>query len=343
MRAGFWVRWVLWLALALGGVASAVAQDVAGGQDHPLIQRYPGATLVGYAQLHHGSIDFQSTSYTGFDLDTGRRRYAEAPLTLDGRVTRLWYEAAGKTTSAQLYDYQARALTAQGFKALYDSTKDSGAGAGKWVNFLASFANGKRDALVNNRSCQVFSSARTASLRTGTFQKDNTTVRLVAIDWLQGDAASKARKGAYIAIDIVEARVLQEPAVRTLAAPADDALIRTLASSGRVLLAGAGFGSGSAVMDETTHAVLARVATYLKANPAVRLYVVGHTDGTGDLEDNLELSRQRAQAVVDTLEHDFEIDHSRLTAHGVGPLAPVADNNTAAGRAKNRRVELVRH
>ena len=343
MQAGFWVRWVLWLALALGGGASAMAQDVAGGQDHPLIHRYPGATLVGYAQLRHGTIDFQSSSYTGFDLDTGRRHYAEAPLTLDGRVTRLWYEVAGKTTSAQLYDSQVRALTAQGFKALYDSTKDSGAGAGKWINFLASFAEGKRDALVNNRSCQVFSSARTASLRTGTFQKDNTTIRLVTIDWPQGDAASKARQGAYIAIDIVEARVLQEPTARTVATPADDPLLRSLAATGRALLAGSGFGSGSAAMDDTTRAVLARVAGYLKANPEVRLYVVGHTDGTGDLEGNLELSRQRAQAVVDALERDFDIDHNRLSAHGVGPLAPLADDSTAAGRAKNRRVELVRH
>ena len=53
--------------------------------------------------------------------------------------------------------------------------------------------------------------------------------------------------------------------------------------------------------------------------------------------------RASAQAVVDALVHDFGVAAGRLSAHGVGPLAPWADNQSSAGRARNRRVELVRH
>ena len=345
MRTGFFARWSLCLVLALSALAHASAQDVAGGRDHPLIHRPAGSTLVGYAQAAQGSIDFQASGYTGFNLDTGRRQYAEQPLTLDGRVTRLWYEVPGKTTATQLYEGQVRALTAKGFKTLYDSAQDSGAAAGKWVNFLASFAPGKRDAITNNRSPQIFSSARPASLRTGTFQQDNTTVRLVAVDWPKADTDAKARQAAYIAIDIVEARVLRgtPAAPPSAAAPPDDAVARALSSTGHVQLSGVRFVSGSAEFEQGARLALAGVAQYLQAQPEVRLYVVGHTDVSGELEGNLELSRERAQAVVDALVHDFGVAAARISAHGVGPLAPWADNQSSAGRARNRRVELVRH
>jgi outer membrane protein OmpA-like peptidoglycan-associated protein len=70
--------------------------------------------------------------------------------------------------------------------------------------------------------------------------------------------------------------------------------------------------------------------------------VVGHTDNAGTLEANLALSRGRAAAVVKELTSSRHgIAASRLSAQGVGPLVPVASNRSEAGRAKNRRVDLV--
>ncbi|MCB1980214.1 MAG: OmpA family protein [Burkholderiaceae bacterium] len=344
MRTGFFARWSLWLLALL--LTPAWAQDVAGGRDHPLIRRPAGSTLVGYAQAAQGSIDFQASTYTGFDLETGRRQYAEQALTLDGRLTRLWYEVPGTVTSTQIYENQVRALAAQGFKTLYDSAQDSAAAAGKWVNFLASFAPGRRDAIANNRSPLIFSAARPASLRTGTFAQDNTTVRLVAVDWPKADDDAKARQGAYLAVDIVQARVLRDAPAGRASEPGthtDDALARALSATGYVQLSDVHFVSGSAEFEQGARPVLAAVAQYLRAQPDVRLYVVGHTDASGELDGNLELSRQRAQAVVDALVHDFGVAPGRLSAHGLGPLAPRADNQSSAGRARNRRVELVRH
>jgi outer membrane protein OmpA-like peptidoglycan-associated protein len=79
----------------------------------------------------------------------------------------------------------------------------------------------------------------------------------------------------------------------------------------------------------------------LDAQPSLRLHVVGHTDNVGNLASNMTLSKQRAEAVVDTLINGHHITASRLIANGVGLLAPVASNTTEDGRAKNRRVELV--
>jgi OmpA-OmpF porin, OOP family len=68
--------------------------------------------------------------------------------------------------------------------------------------------------------------------------------------------------------------------------------------------------------------------------------VKGYADSTGDKSDNKDLSKQRAQAVADYMAKNG-IDQDRIEVRGKGEKDPVADNDTAAGRAKNRRVEIV--
>jgi outer membrane protein OmpA-like peptidoglycan-associated protein len=86
---------------------------------------------------------------------------------------------------------------------------------------------------------------------------------------------------------------------------------------------------------------LQEIAILLKASPNVRLNVVGHTDNQGQVAYNMDLSRRRAQAVAQALVQNHGIAAGRLTGYGVGPLAPVASNADEAGRARNRRTELV--
>jgi len=83
------------------------------------------------------------------------------------------------------------------------------------------------------------------------------------------------------------------------------------------------------------------MAQALKAKPAQKVFIVGHTDDQGEFEANLALSQKRAQAVADTLASKYGIAANRMTARGVANLAPVASNGSDEGRAKNRRVELV--
>ena len=88
-------------------------------------------------------------------------------------------------------------------------------------------------------------------------------------------------------------------------------------------------------------AALDEVARLLKERSDLRVFVVGHTDMQGSLDHNMNLSRERARAVVVVLANDYGIAESRLEGHGVGPLAPQASNASDGGRALNRRVVLV--
>lgn len=108
-----------------------------------------------------------------------------------------------------------------------------------------------------------------------------------------------------------------------------------------VVLEGVNFETGSTTLTEGAREVLGRVALSLIGNPDVRVEVGGHTDSTGSRDSNVELSERRARAVVAHLVLQG-VASSQLVARGYGPDQPIAGNDTASGRAMNRRVELTR-
>jgi len=118
-------------------------------------------------------------------------------------------------------------------------------------------------------------------------------------------------------------------------------LVRDLETKGRVELPGIHFDTGTARLQASSASALDAAAGMLRQHGSLALEVVGHTDNQGSESFNLDLSRQRAAAVVQALV-DRGIDAGRLDARGMGLAQPVADNTTEEGRARNRRVELVR-
>jgi outer membrane protein OmpA-like peptidoglycan-associated protein len=117
---------------------------------------------------------------------------------------------------------------------------------------------------------------------------------------------------------------------------------KAIAADGHVALYGIHFDTGKAEVKPESTAALKEIATLLQREPALKLLVVGHTDSTGDYAANLGLSDRRAAAVIAALTTSHGVAPTRLKAAGAGMMAPVAPNETDAGRAKNRRVELVR-
>lgn len=118
-------------------------------------------------------------------------------------------------------------------------------------------------------------------------------------------------------------------------------LYNSLQSEGRVTTRGILFDTGSNRIQPGSAATLEEILGMLREYPELRLRIEGHTDDVGSSSSNQELSQNRAEAVRDYLVGQG-IDASRLEAIGMGEEHPVADNNTEAGRAQNRRVELVR-
>lgn len=108
-----------------------------------------------------------------------------------------------------------------------------------------------------------------------------------------------------------------------------------------VILQGVNFGFDKAVLLENSVQILDRVAVSLLAHPEVKVEVGGHCDSDGSNEYNLKLSDRRAKAVRDYLIKKG-VAATQLTAKGYGESQPIADNKTAEGKAKNRRVELKR-
>ena len=119
----------------------------------------------------------------------------------------------------------------------------------------------------------------------------------------------------------------------------DKDLADRLASEGKVDLYGIYFDTDKAVLKAESEGTLNQVLALLKGKPALRLEIGGHTDSQASDSYNLDLSRRRAQAVVKWLT-DKGIASARLKAEGFGETRPVADNESAAGRALNRRVEI---
>jgi outer membrane protein OmpA-like peptidoglycan-associated protein len=102
------------------------------------------------------------------------------------------------------------------------------------------------------------------------------------------------------------------------------------------------FDTGKATIRPDSSKTLDDAAAALKASPAFRVEVAGHTDNVGTPEANLTLSQDRAQAVMGALVARG-VAADRMRAKGYGQTVPVGDNRTEQGRAKNRRVELVKN
>ena len=118
------------------------------------------------------------------------------------------------------------------------------------------------------------------------------------------------------------------------------AMKKALDADGRVALY-INFDIDASTLRPDSQAPIAEIKTLLNSNTDLNISIEGHTDNTGSADHNRQLSTARARSVLGALV-GLGIDPSRLSSKGFGPDKPLADNADDAGRAKNRRVELVK-
>ena len=136
--------------------------------------------------------------------------------------------------------------------------------------------------------------------------------------------------------------VLEETAMEQLVEFSTMELAAALADKGSIALHNVLFDTGKATLLAASTEALAPVGELLKSDPSLKLEIQGHTDNVGLAATNLKLSQDRALAVKAHLVKTYGISATRLTTAGFGNTKPVGDNKTEAGRAENRRVELVK-
>ncbi len=138
-------------------------------------------------------------------------------------------------------------------------------------------------------------------------------------------------------------RVVEEKPMETGMVKISAELLKTnILKDGHMAVYGIYFDTGKFEIKPESDETIKEIATFLQKNPSIQIYVVGHTDNVGKLKDNMELSKKRAEAVVNELITKYKIPSANLQAEGVGPLAPIATNDTKEGKDLNRRVEIVK-
>jgi OOP family OmpA-OmpF porin len=142
-------------------------------------------------------------------------------------------------------------------------------------------------------------------------------------------------EGRSYEVTIVESQAMRQDVTADAAAMGKD-----LAATGKTVIYGIYFDTGSAAIKPESGPALAEMTKLLKGTPALKAYVIGHTDNSGTLEFNLKLSADRAESVVKALVAGGIVP-GRLKSAGVGPYCPIGSNGTEPGKAQNRRVELV--
>jgi OOP family OmpA-OmpF porin len=121
-----------------------------------------------------------------------------------------------------------------------------------------------------------------------------------------------------------------------------DVLYDALSAKGRWATQGILFATGKADLRPESRPVLKEIASTMKKYGDLRILIEGHTDNVGTAVSNLALSDARAAAVKAALVADYAADEARITTKGMGDTKPVVPNATSAGRAQNRRVEIVK-
>ncbi len=151
--------------------------------------------------------------------------------------------------------------------------------------------------------------------------------------WFQIEMANSI---TTVAFRIIEVKAMEQK-VEMSASEMLDALNK----DGFLALYGILFDTGKDTIKPESEPLLGEIVTLLKDNAALKLSVEGHTDNVGNAKSNLALSQKRAESVKKYLEGKG-VDGKRLTTKGWGDTKAVADNRTDDGKAKNRRVELVK-
>jgi OmpA-OmpF porin, OOP family len=321
------LKTLIYVSLSLlftAGFATA-QNDVSGSEDHQLISRYPGSIIEWYDVQEFDRYKIAVGPVTGY-------RTIDDWVSVEGKVTRIFYTLSGKRSSNEVYLNYLKALKKNGFEIIADGMFSSSnvrgeIGARGWLGVY--FA--KNTIPPGVPLLQGSSTSRGSAFVAGKLTKNNANI-YVAVS-----LAQYSDEKIYYMIDIIEEQPVEDEFIFVNA----DVMKNEIEANGKIALYGIYFDTNKATLKPESEPTFKEIVTLLEDNPKLNIYVVGHTDMTGSLKHNMSLSDARAKSVINELTGKYDISKNRLTAKGVGPLCPVTTNKNESGRKMNRRVELV--
>jgi OOP family OmpA-OmpF porin len=318
------------IALAAGACLAFAQTDAPGSEDHPMVSRYEGSTIDGYEVKEFD--EYRLALGPAVWNEDGSEKIPKEQAALEGQITRILYRGPKERSTLEILSNYRSALGAAGFDILYDCSSDCG-------NNFSYLLYGPMEMRVrtSKTSGSAFDLPQDLRYLAARFQDADRTVHVSVLTAFD-NGFSAVSKTPVTLLEVIESRSMDTGMVTVDA----EAIGKGIDATGHMAIYGVLFDTGSATIKPESGPVLAEIAKLLNDRPDLKLLVVGHTDNQGTFEYNMNLSAQRANAVTRYLSEQSGIDPGRLQASGVGYLAPVATNDSADGRARNRRVELVK-
>ncbi len=316
------------LAFVLALQAPAVfAKDVAGGKDHPLIGRYEGSSMTLYKSRDYEESRILTSEIKLSDMraNGGKRLNPANSMAVSGKTYRIRYEGPSGPSALEVARNFQQALKAKGFEQMFECRGKECSSPGGFELYFALHDEspmGTGD-VHTSAETQVYASYKLA-------RPEGDVYAAIYV----GDFQKKPE----VLVDVVETAPMATDRIVFIDAAEME---KQISANGRVSLYGILFDFDKASIKPESEPTLVEIVKFLSANADVKVLVVGHTDGRGGFDYNLDLARRRAEAVVTALKAKG-IAAARLKPFGVGMAAPVASNDSEDGRLKNRRVELVK-
>ncbi len=322
------------------------AKDVADSKDHPALKRIEGSVILHYSAKKFDSLQIAQQKIA---FDYSAQKITDwKKITAEGARTTLFYrEPKDAGTLECLRSYQ-NDLKAAGFEVLFEGssagkpTDDSNTLDNGYGRFIKAVYQSETDYDIQQYTMPGADDYRYTALRkTGENGAGDVYVTVfcaaVTASWKAPEKG--ILEGTVLArVDVLETKAMNNRMVLVKA----DEMEKQINATGRVALYGIYFDFNKATLQPESAETLKEVENLLKADSGLRLLVVGHTDNVGGFDSNKSLSERRAAAVVEELQKNHGIASQRLFPFGCGFACPAAPNTTDDGRAKNRRVELVR-
>ncbi len=311
-------------------ICLAQTSDAQGSEDHPMVSRYEGSFIDGYEIKDFD--EYRLALGPAVWNEDGSSKVPQEQANLQGLITRILYRGPKERSTLEILANYQEALEDAGFEVLFQCGSDCG-------NNYSALLYGPMEMRIrsSDTSGSAFDLPQDLRYLAARYQDSDRTVH-VSLMTAFDNGFSELSKTPVTLLEIIESGSMETGMVTVDA----DAMGKGIDTDGHMAIYGVLFDTGSATIKPESSPVLAEIAKLLQVRPSLNLLVVGHTDNQGTFELNMNLSAARANSVSRYLSEQNGIDSTRLQSAGVGYLAPVASNDTPDGRARNRRVELVK-